>query len=242
MTQNDERRPLLTTARMAGIWYLVMAVSGLVGFMVLHSRIYISDDPEKTLANLTGQENLSRVRLLFELLIVIAQALTAVWFYRLFRSISEWGAWAVGAWGMMNSAAIMISAMSMGSVIEIANSSIPSHEDKILLIQLLGRLAKHAWGVGSVFFGLWLIPMGYIVIRSKRMPVGLGWVLITGGAGYLLQTFLSYGGFTSSFLDLLVMPATVGEFWMIGYLLIYGIRPERETAGGFAKEEGLQQS
>ena len=26
-------------------------------------------------------------------------------------------------------------------------------------------------------------------------------------------------------LDLLIIPATIGEFWMIVYLLIYGIRP-----------------
>jgi hypothetical protein len=49
-------------------------------------------------------------------------------------------------------------------------------------------------------------------------------VLIAGGIGYLLMTFLGYAGVKSSILEFVVLPATVGEFWMIGYLLLYGIR------------------
>ena len=78
--------------------------------------------------------------------------------------------------------------------------------------------------VGGLFFGLWLIPMGYIVISSGRMPMWLGRILIIGGIGYLLQTFIKSIGVQSSYLDMLVIPATVGELWMVGYLLIMCIR------------------
>ena len=57
------------------------------------------------------------------------------------------------------------------------------------------------------------------------MPVWLGRILIIGGTGYLIQTFIKCFGIHSPYLDTLVLPATIGEFWMIGYLLIYGIRP-----------------
>ncbi len=228
MTINDKQRQLVTTARFAGVWYLIMAISGILGFMIFHPQIFVSGDPEKTLTNLTNLESLSRIRLLFELAIIVSQALTAVWFYKLFRNINEWAAWTLGIWGMMNSAAIMISAISMSSAIEIANSSTQTYEDKVALIQLLGHLITNAWGVGSLFFGLWLIPMGYIVISSKRMPIWLGRILIIGGIGYLISTFISYIGIDNPYLKLLVIPATVGEFWMIGYLLIFGIRPVNE--------------
>ncbi len=84
----------------------------------------------------------------------------------------------------------------------------------------------YAWGVGGLFFGLWLIPMGYIVASSQRMPVWLGRILMIGGLGYILSTYVYHMGLTSDFLQLLVIPATIGEFWMIGYLMIYGIRPK----------------
>ena len=165
-----------------------------------------------------------------ELILIVSQALAAVWFYKLFREINTWAAWTIGIWGMMNSAAIMISAISMSSAIEIAKSSAQTFQEKITLIQLLSNLITNAWGVGSIFFGLWLIPMGYVVVNSKRMPVWLGRILIIGGFGYLLSAFIKYIGISNPLLELLVIPATVGEFWMIGYLLIFGIRPEINSA------------
>lgn len=223
-----EQRQLITSARITGVWYLTLAISGALGFMIFHPQIFVSNDPQKTLTNLTNLQSISRIRLLFELLIIVSQALTAVWFYKLFREINAWAAWAVGIWGMMNSAAIMISAISMSSAIEIAKSSTQTYQEKIVLIQLLGNLITNAWGVGSLFFGLWLIPMGYIIVNSKRMPVWLGRILLIGGIGYLISTFIKYIVIDNPLLELLVVPATIGEFWMIGYLLIYGIRPFNE--------------
>ena len=42
---------------------------------------------------------------------------------------------------------------------------------------------------------------------------------------YIYINAIKYIGINNPVLELLVIPATVGEFWMIGYLLIYGIRP-----------------
>lgn len=221
MSRQSERQ----TARLTGIWYLLLAISGMVGFLLLHPRIFVSDDPAKTLHHIAADEGVFRMRLVLELVIIVSQALAAVWFYRLFRPINAWAAWALAAWGMMNAAAIMVSAISMGAALDIATAAGPVDNGRIALIQLLSKLVSHAWGVGGLFFGLWLLPMGYIVIRSRRMPVWLGRILVLGGAGYLVSAFLGYAGVSGAFLNFLTVPATVGEFWMIAYLLIYGIRP-----------------
>jgi len=227
MTINNKQSDLVTTARTAGIWYLAMAISGILGFLIFHPQVYDSEDAQKTLTNLINLESLARTRLLFEFAIIVSQALTAVWFYRLFRNINEWAAWSVGIWGMINSVAIMISAISMGSAIEIASSS-QTVEAKLILIELLSSLITNAWGVGGLFFGLWLIPLGYIITSTKRMPIWLGRTLIAGGIGYLISTTINYIGIESPLLGYLTVPATIGEFWMIGYLLIFGIRPVNE--------------
>lgn len=224
MNTDHEQKELISTARMTGIWYLALAITGMVGFLFLHPRIYVGDDPANTISNLSEFETLARLRLVFELLIVASQALAAVWFYKLFKDIHHTAAWALAAWGMMNAGAIMISAMAMGGAIEVATGTQAINE-KTLLIQLFLQQIKNAWGVGSLFFGLWLIPMGYMVVISKRMPLWLGRVLLVGGAGYIVSTFISYMGVTGAWVGILTIPATVGEFWMIGYLLFFGIRP-----------------
>lgn len=219
----ENQKELMTTARITGVWYLMLAISGMAGFLMLHTRIYV-DDPSATLANLTENVTLARLRLVFEFLIVVSQSLTAVWYYRLFKDIRHDAAWALAAWGMVNAVAIMISAIAMGGAIEIATGSQALNE-KLVIIQLFSQVIKNAWGVGSLFFGLWLIPMGYIIVSSQRMPVWLGRVLILGGAGYIASAFINYMGVGGAWVSMLTIPATVGEFWMIGYLLIFGIRP-----------------
>ena len=220
-----EQKQLIKTARLTGFWYLILAISGLFGFLIFHPQIFITGDPQKTLTNLTELESTARVRLLFELLVIVSQALAAVWFYKLFREINKWAATVLGIWGTVNAVVIVVSAIAMNSAIEIANSSLPSLQEKTIMIQLLGQLITNAWSVGGLFFGLWLMPMGFIVISSGRMPVWLGRILFIGGIGYILQTFIICAGVQNPYSDILAIPATVGEFWMIGYLLIYGIRP-----------------
>lgn len=220
-----EHNKLIRTARLTGIWYLLLAIFGVLGFLIFHPQVFISGDPQKTLTNLTELESIARLRLLLEVLIIASQALAAVWFYKLFREVKAWAAFAIGGWGLINSAAIMISAISMGTAINIANFSAPSFEDKVVFIQLLSDIISNAWTIGGLFFGLWLIPMGYVVVVSKCMPIWLGRTLVVGGIGYILSTLINCLGFSHSLSDILTVPATIGEFWMIGYLLIYGIRP-----------------
>ena len=85
MGLNKEQKQSVKTARITGLWYLMMAITGILGFMVFHSQIFVSGNPEQTLTNLVELESTARIRLLLEFAIVISQALTAVWFFKLFK-------------------------------------------------------------------------------------------------------------------------------------------------------------
>lgn len=223
---NEQQKELVRTARLAGVWYLVLAISGVVGFLVLHPQIYVSGDLAQTVSNVSEHETIARLRLLLEFAIVISQAVAAVYFFKLFKDINQVASWALAAWGTMNAGVIMISAIAMGGAINVANGTLPV-SDKLIIIQIFDQIIRNAWSVGGLFFGLWLIPMGYMIVSSQRMPVWLGRTLILGGAGYIASAFLSYAGFSISWIDMLTIPATIGEFWIIGYLLIFGIRPKQ---------------
>jgi hypothetical protein len=76
-----------------------------------------------------------------------------------------------------------------------------------------------------VFFGLWLIPMGLCVLRSGTMPRSLGWLLVVGGVLYVAAAFPAYVAPSVTWAPLVLsLPATIAEFWMIVYLLLFGIR------------------
>jgi hypothetical protein len=165
--------------------------------------------------------------------IVITQALAAIWFYRLLRDVRPVAGFAVATFGLMNAAAIMTSGASMATAVAIASDpSLIGTADAAGAVGLLTSLSGAAWGVGAVFFGLWLIPMGWAAITTSRFPVVLGWTLIVGGVGYVLSALVGSGiaDAPAWLVDGLTYPATAGEFWMIGYLLVVGIRPRTPTS------------
>lgn len=213
----------IRTARTTGLLYLGLAITGLFGFLVIRPQLFAANDPGTTLANLVEHESLARAGIAFELLVVLTQALAAMWFYRLFRSADPLNAGGVAAFGLVNAVAILGSAAMLATAVEVAHA--PAG-DAAATVQLLYLIAGNLWNVGALFFGLWLIPMGRCVLRSGWMPRGLGWTLIAGGIGYVLSTFAKYlVPDVPLVADALVLPSMVGEFWMIGYLVIRGVRP-----------------
>lgn len=210
------------TARTTGLWYLALAVAGIFGYLLIRPRIFVEGDPAATFTNIVERESLARLGLSLELAMVVIQAVLAVWFYRLFQSINHTAAWALAAFGMANAIAILASAAYWATTLSVAhNLALAPGGDTVATIHLLHQLSSSSWEVAAVFFGLWLIPMGHIAITSGLMPKWLGRILLVGGLGYVASTLVGNGvvGSPKWLVEGLTIPATVGEFWMMGYLL-----------------------
>ena len=217
---------LKRTARTTGLLYLGFFIAGISGFMVVRAQLFAADDPQSTLTNLMEHDSLARVGIALELGIVLAQALTAAWFYRLFRSVDTFAAGSIVVFGMVNAVAIMGSAALLATALDAAgDASLAGAGDAAATVQLLYVASGHLWGVAAIFFGLWLIPMGWLVVRSRWLPRPLGWTLVAGGVGYLVSAFVSYLVPNADLVtQLLTVPATIGELWIMGYLIIVGVR------------------
>ena len=224
---------LIRTARTTGLWYLGLAVTGALGFQLVRGQLYVADDPGGTLSNLVEHTSMAHLGIVLELAIVLTQAMAAVWFYRLFRSVDSFAAGLVAVFGMVNAVAILGSAALLATALEVAeDTSLAVSGGAAATVQLLYVISGHLWGVGGLFFGLWLIPMGWLAVRSGWLPRLLGQLLIVGGVGYVLSTFVSYTFADADLVaGLLIVPATIGELWIVGYLILFGVRaphrPER---------------
>jgi hypothetical protein len=213
-----QRDSLLT-----GLFYLGLAVTGSLGFLMVRPGLFADGDPVKTLSNLVERESLARAGLALELGIVLFQALVALWFARLFREVDAFAAGALALLGMVNAIVILASAALLHSALAVALGSTGAAP---WMAHFAYVLSGSFWQVGSVFFGLWLMPMGWLVLKSGLGHRALGWILILGGVGYVLSVFVAvllpkvgdWAGY-------LAFPATVGEFWIIILLVWRGLRP-----------------
>jgi hypothetical protein len=85
---------------------------------------------------------------------------------------------------------------------------------------------------------MWLIPMGWLTLRSGSMPRVLGWILVVGGVLGVLGIFVSVLAPDASVLAVVLALAVIpGEVWIMGYLLIKGM-PERPQGPGRRASEG----
>lgn len=213
---------LTRTARMTGLFYLGVAITGVLGFLVVRPQLFAADDPQATLANLLTHESLARAGVALELGMVVTQTFAAVWFHRLFRTVDSFAASGIAAFGLVNAIVGLVSAALLATALQVAVDPVG---DAAADVQVLYLVSDNLWGVGGLFFGLWLVPMGWCVLRSGWMPRLLGWILIGGGVGYVLGAFIRYLAPDAQVLtEALAYPASVGEFWMVGYLLVCGVR------------------
>ena len=222
---------LIRTARTTGLLYLGLAITGLLGYMLIRNQLFVAGDPAATLANLTQHEFLARLGIVMEMGVVITQALVALWFYRLFARVNAFAAGSIAAFGLVNAVAILGSAALLATALDVSqDASLAMSGGVAATSQLLYVVSGHLWTVGGIFFGLWLIPMGWLARRSGWMPSVLGWILMVGGVGYVLDALLSYLlPNAGPMLDLVTLPATVGELWMVGYLCLLGVRRTRNV-------------
>jgi hypothetical protein len=87
-------------------------------------------------------------------------------------------------------------------------------------------MRSNGYTLNAMFYGPWLLPLGYLVIRSGYFPRVLGWLLVIGGLGYLtllLATFLApdTGAGAESVLGAV---SGIPELVFMAWLLIRGVR------------------
>lgn len=89
------------------------------------------------------------------------------------------------------------------------------------------KIARYAGLPVEIFWGLWLLPLGLLVIKSGFVPKILGFLLIIACVGYLVDfltrlLFPEYAGMLSP----IVGASKFGELAIIVWLLVMGVKGE----------------
>lgn len=212
-----------TTRRITGLLYLGLALTGVLSYLIIRSQLFVAGDAAATLDNLASQAALARWGVALELGVVLFQAVLAVSFFALFRRVRPVAAVAIASFGLVNAVAILVATMLWGVAVAIAEggtgAAAAPGTDAAATVLLLFTLHDAAWSAGNLFFGLWLIPMGLAVLAAGWVRF-LGWSLIVGGVAYVASAFvLVLAPDLEPLAEGLALLATVGELWIIGFLL-----------------------
>jgi hypothetical protein len=223
-------------ARIAGLLYLVVAICGGLG-EVIRNTVDAPGDASATAQAIAAHAALVRAGVAVGLLTAAFWLFTAMALGLLLEHVSR------------NAARAMVVFTATGAAIMCLNL-VHQHGALVLATDpayaaALGRAGADASAllsfatlrageqVAGVFFGLWLLPMGYLAYASRLFPRALGILLMVGCFGYLADTFarLVAPRFGAALSPFVLTPSTIAEVSMVLWLLVKGIRdPETGAA------------
>lgn len=229
-------------ARVAGWLYLLLAVIGPIGLLYVPGELIVPENATVTAANIRASEWLLRLGIVSDLTHQIVAIFLVLALHRLLKAVNEAHARLMVILGALVSVPIVF----VNSLNAVAALVLVSGAD---FLTVFGRpqldalaylfLHLHSQGitVASVFWGLWLLPFGILVIRSGFVPRILGILLIVAGVAYVVSSFASLGlPVYGPQVAQVVSPLVAGELPIIFWLLIG--RPKEQGTGSLQKENG----
>ena len=214
-------------ARIAGSLYLAVAVLGGFAELVVRDGIVEAGNAAATAENIRGSATLFRLGFAADLVQATFYLFTAMALYLLLRNVHELVARAMVVIVAVSVAIMCLNLLNQYTALALATGGASGSD---ALAGLYADMHAAGYLIAQIFFGLWLLPLGYLVYRSDAFPRVLGALLMLGCFGYLIDTFtwLLAPGVAERIEWIVIAPAAVGELWFVAYLLVKGVRvPQR---------------
>jgi hypothetical protein len=231
MTIKEKMNPN-KTARIAGVLYLILMVCGIFSYMFVNSRLIVPGDTATTVNNIMASESLYVSGIVSWLISQTVFILLVYVLYKLLKPVNK-----NHAFLMVMFVLVAVPISFINELNKFAALLLLSGADYLTaftasqlhaLVPLFLDLHEYGIHINSMFFGLWLLPLGYLVFKSGYIPRILGILLMIGWLGYMLEffTFFLFPDFNAAIEPVFTITG-IGEFLLVLWLLIKGVNVEQ---------------
>jgi hypothetical protein len=223
--------PTDKAARIAGAWYLSLVLTAPFSLIYVPNTVIVRGNATATANNILTHETLFRFGIVADLLASVTFMFVVLALYRLLRDVNT-----TRAAQMVGLAMVSVAVGFMNVLNNIAALILFRGADFLAVFEkpqrdALGMLfiRLHAQGIviNEIFWGLWLLPFGLLVMRSGFLPRILGVLLIVNCFAYVALSLTAL--LVPDYLGLVsrcAFPAQLGELWIMLWLLIKGAKVE----------------
>lgn len=225
------------TARMAGLFYLLMSVFGEAANLARRGLI-VSGDATATAVNIQAHQSLYLLGYAGDILMVASYVVVTALLYRVFKPVNKTVALIAAAAGLMGCAILAIAysyelapLILLGDVRFLGAFTMGQRQ---ALSYLFLQFYSQSYGVSLVFFAFYLLLTGWLIVRSTFLPRTLGVLLMLGVWGL---AFL-WPPFALKYLVWLRL-GSIGEALLLIWLLVKGVdsaKWHRQAAAARAAE------
>jgi hypothetical protein len=215
-------------ARVAGVFEALEGLTSAYGQVVVLGRLVVAGNAAATAANILGHERLFWLGFVSSLLGVVFHIVWVFLFYKLFKPVNEGVSLLAAFVGL-----VVCTMQALTGLLYLApllilqgGSSLSAFTEPQLqaLALIFLKLNSYAFDVDLVFFGLWCILTGYLIIRSTFLPRILGILLAIDGLGWMLYMYppLAYHLF-----PIIATASALAEFPLQLWLIVFGVNSQR---------------
>jgi hypothetical protein len=223
------------TARIAGLLYLGVVLSGIFSLAYVPSKLIVLDDPVTTYNIIKASESLFRFGIVSGLLCYVFFLFLPVALYKLLKPVNEVYAKLMVLLAVTSVPISYFNIQNKFAILSIIKGEVfKTFTNEQLQSQVMFYLNQFNKGIlmVSVFWGLWLLPFGYLVYKSGFLPKIFGVLLMLGCFGYLINflgnsLIVDYSSLGVS--KYISMPATFGEIGICLWLLIMGAKETKTS-------------
>lgn len=213
--------------RLAGALYLLVVLAG------THCLAYVPGQVGDTLAQASAHAGVFRAGIASFLVMQVAFLLVPLALYRVLADVDRRAAVAMVALAVVSVPIGLVAVTHRMEALALLDQAQAGGTDAMeAAFALCLQRYAHGLRIASLFWGLWLLPFGWLVLRSGRLPRLFGLLLVLGGLGYVAQVF---GGLLPAisgapWLRYVRMPAAFGEIGSCLWLLVFGARAGQANA------------
>jgi hypothetical protein len=223
-------------ARFAGLLYLLVGIFGGFAEGFVDPKMYVAGNAASTAANLVANPGLVRLGVVSHLLDGTCFVFLALTLYILLEHVHKGVARAMLVLVALATGIICLNAVFQFEGLRVATDA--SYATALgaagsnALASLLMDTQHYGTLIAQVFFGLWLIPLGYLANKSGYFPQWLGILLMTGGACYIVDLGAAFlvPDLGQKIHAVVIIPSAIAEISMVLYLLLVGVRTGSEGA------------
>jgi hypothetical protein len=219
-------------ARVAGLLYFILAITGAYGIMYVPSSIIVMNDSAATTSNIIANEFLFRTGIFSNLVCQTTFIFLALALYNLFKEVSEKLAKMMVALVIVSvPIAFLIIFNQLLILITLKEGFMTSFEaiQQQSMAMIFLKMYNQGNVVIGIFWGLWLIPFGQLAYKSGFIPKIVGVLLVMGGISYVVDAsvFVLVPEFHPTTATLVAIFGSVSELSAVLWLLMVGARERR---------------
>ena len=213
------------TSRLAGFWYLLVAIFGSFNSMFVDPKLYVSGDAATTVNNILASERLFRLGILSNLVCAICFLFLANTLYKLFKSVDRDLVRLLVIFSIASLPVAYLQTLKFAPILLLGGGRYPSAFEPAqlqALAMLCLELSKQGSFIAYIFYGLWMFPLGLLIFKSGPgyIAKALGVLLIVGCFGYLvnfLSIFLAldYKAITSLWMNIAILAEVLCILWLL---------------------------